>query len=152
MERPHVERNYRSRRRLQQLTDDLADDRRTGTTGGSSMSGLLLAHMAFWDRFVKERWEHARRLGQPTPTSLDLSLADLVNDASVPGWSLIPAQDAAHMALAAADEVDGIIAVLPDGAVEALLAAGWSSLLDRSVHRNEHLDAIERQVSAPDRA
>jgi hypothetical protein len=147
--RPHIERNDRSRLRLQQVIDELADDQLTGTTDGPWTIGVLLAHMAFWDRFVKERWEHAFRSQQPTPVLLDLSLADLVNDASVPGWSLIPPQGAARMALAAADEVDGVIAALTNDAVEALLAAGWNSLLDRSVHRHEHLDAIERQVSAP---
>lgn len=146
--RPHIERNERSRFRLQQVIDALADDLLTATIDGPWTSGVLLVHMAFWDRFVKERWEHALRSQQRTPAVLDLGLADLVNDASVPGWSVIPPRDATRMALAAADEVDGVIASLADNAVEALLAAGWNSLLDRSVHRHEHLDAIERLVSA----
>lgn len=145
----HIERNARSRLRLQKVIDELADDQLTGTTDGPWTSGVLLAHMASWDRFVKERWEHALRSQIPTPVLVDLGLADPVNDASVPGWSLIPPQGAARMALAAADEVDGVIAALTDDAVETLLAAGWNSLLDRSVHRDEHLAAIERQFSAP---
>jgi hypothetical protein len=55
------------------------------------------------------------------------------------------------MALAAADEVDGVIAALTDDAVEALLAAGWNSLLGRSVHRDEHLDALEGRSPLPPR-
>ena len=105
--------------------------------------------MAFWDRFVKGRWDHARRSQRLVPLSLDLRVADFVNDASFAGWSLIPPQDAARMALVAADEVDSVIAAQPDEAAEALLAAGWNSLLDRSVHRGEHLDAIELESAAP---
>ena len=148
MERAYLERNDRSLRRLGRVIDELGDDPRTEATDGRWTSAVLLAHMAFWDRFVQERWEHARRAQRLTPISLDLSLADLVNDASVPGWSLIPPHDAARMALAAADEVNGTIAALSDDAAGAIIATGWDSLLDRSIHRDEHLAALERLVSS----
>lgn len=149
MERLHIGRNDRSRLRLRQVIDELSHGQKVRANHGSWTSGVLLAHMAFWDRFVKGRWDHARRSQRLVPLSLDLRVADFVNDASFAGWSLIPPQDAARMALVAADEVDSVIAAQPDEAAEALLAAGWNSLLDRSVHRGEHLDAIELESAAP---
>lgn len=148
MPRPHLELNRRSGLRLWRVVADLSGDGSAGTAASRRAwtIGVELAHMAFWDRFVAERWNHARRSNLSGPAPVDLTLADLVNDASVPGWSLIAPRDAARMALSAADEVDQLIADLADDAVEALLATGWTSLLDRSVHRDEHLEAIERQI------
>ena len=144
---PHLELNRRSALRLERVLDLLSDgSTETAATGGEWSIGVELAHMSFWDRFVAERWRHARRSNLSTPASVDLTLADLVNDASVPGWSLIALGDAAQIALSAANDVDGVIASVPDHAVEALLAVGWTSLLDRSVHRDEHIAALERQI------
>lgn len=143
----HLERNEQSVIRLRQVIASIPERRWTQTIEGGWTSGVLLAHMAFWDRFVRERWEHAHRTHRIAPVAIDLGLADLVNDASVPGWALIPPRDAARMALAAASETNATIAALGDDAVDAVDAAGWDSLLDRSIHRDEHIAALERHVS-----
>jgi len=152
--RTHLELNRRSGLRLQRLVDGLSGVAPTWTvaTGGEWSIGVELAHMAFWDRFVAERWQNAERTNLSTPAIVDLSLFDLINDAAVPGWSLIASGDAARMAVVAADEVNAVIAALPGYAVETLLAAGWTSLLDRSVHRDEHLEALERRITSPEPA
>lgn len=146
---PHLELNRRSGMRLQRLVDDLSGEGlpETVVSGGEWSIGVELAHMAFWDGFVAERWKHAEQSNLSAPASVDLTLADLINDASVPGWALIPPGDAAQLALIAAGEVDRVIAAQPDDAVQALLAVGWTSLLDRSVHRDEHLAALERRIA-----
>ncbi len=69
MERAYLERNDRSLRRLGRVIDELGDDPRTEATDGRWTSAVLFAHMAFWDRFVQERWEHARRAQWLTPIS-----------------------------------------------------------------------------------
>lgn len=143
----HLERNDRSVIRLRQVIAGMPEGRWTQTLEGGWTIGILLAHMAFWDRFVRERWEHARRTHRIAPVAIDLGLADLVNDASVPGWALIPPRDAARMALAAAGETNATIAALGVNAVDAVVAAGWDSLLDRSIHRDEHIAALERHAS-----
>jgi hypothetical protein len=49
--------------------------------------------------------------------------------------------------IAAAEEVDGVIAGLPAEAPIAAVLAGHPSLLDRSMHRNQHIDQIERRAT-----
>lgn len=106
--------------------------------------GVVLAHLAFWDRMVLARWQRADAHGEEFPPSLAPIVADLVNEASFAQWSALSVGDAADLALTAAEAIDAYLAGLPDERVEATRAAGFERLVDRSIHRNEHLDAVER--------
>ncbi len=59
------------------------------------------------------------------------------------GWRALSPEAVAELVDAAATAVDGVLATLPDASVDAVLAEGRPRLLDRSRHRDEHLDAIE---------
>ena len=67
----------------------------------------------------------------------------LVNDAGFPQWRTIPFEDAARDALAVAETLDGLIERIDPQVAERLIAAGRGRLVDRSIHRNEHLDDLE---------
>lgn len=149
LEKSYLERNDRTLTRLRQVITEMAEDRWSGPVDGEWTAGAILAHMAFWDRFVRERWEHAHRTRSIAPVAIDLHMADLVNDAARPGWELIAPRDAARIAVTAAGETNGIIAALENEAIEAVVAAGWDNLLDRSMHRAEHIAALERHASRP---
>jgi hypothetical protein len=107
--------------------------------------GALLAHVCFWDRFVLQRWRQADRSGGPTPALLDDQTTDLVNDASLSTWRAITPAAVRGMVAGAMEEVDGHVAGLPDAAIEAIAREGRPRLLDRSIHRLEHLATIEHQ-------
>jgi hypothetical protein len=74
----------------------------------------------------------------------------MLNDGLSPAWEAFAAgagRAAIDDALAAAQAVDAIIAGLPAATpVEAILAER-PALLDRSIHRFEHLSAIERALT-----
>jgi len=104
----------------------------------------LLAHLAFWDRLTLQRWHAAIRDGRSTPPDLPDGLQDLINDAAFATWSALSPRDAAAQAVAAAQEVDAFLATVDDGLADQLIADGRVRLVDRSLHRTQHLDAIER--------
>jgi len=143
----YPERNDRSLARLRRVIGEMPQDRWTDAVDGDWTAGALLAHMAFWDRFVRARWEHAHRTRAIVPVEIDLGMADLVNDASLPSWALIPPRAAADMAVTAAELTNAVIAALDNHAIEAVIAGGWDTLIDRSLHRDAHLAALERHLS-----
>jgi len=85
------------------------------------------------------------------PTFLPHELADLINGGLPTSWlAFASAAPEAAIAetLAAAEEIDGVIAGLPESApVEAILAER-PALLDRSIHRREHMEEIAKALAA----
>ena len=140
-DRAFVARNAASRERLRRLAD--AGDAALGRPLGDGWTiGAVLAHLAFWDRWVLARWDRYERDG--AIEDLPDGILDLANAAGLPGWLALEPARAAAMALAAAEEVDRRIDGLPPAAVAHALATGRPTMLDRSLHRGPHLDAIDR--------
>jgi hypothetical protein len=143
VDRAYVARNDASRERLSARLDDLTvDELMTPVEGGWTVGGLL-AHLAFWDRLVEQRWGLAAREGQTTPIGLDDELTDLINDAAMPAWLAVNAARLSGIVLEAAAAVDSVVAEVSDESVVAIEGEGRPRLLDRSRHRTLHLDAIE---------
>jgi len=143
MDHGHLERNAASLDRLRR-TVTAADDAILGTEVEPGWTvGVLLAHQAFWDRFLTSRWQSALAAGRASPADLPDGLANLLNDAMAPIWRAVPGPQAGALAVAAAEEVDQVVASLPRASVEAVIAEGRERLVDRSYHRKEHLDAID---------
>ena len=110
-------------------------------------AAALLLQLAFWDHLTAARWRDALARGQLTPVPFDDELTDILNDALLGLLAAVPDDRAGGVALAAAREVEGLIAELPSSALEAVRGEGRPRLVDRSLHRNEHLDEIERALS-----
>jgi len=143
----HNEANRQSRTRLERLASGL-DERSLRLPLGEHWTlaaGLL--HLAFWDRFVLERWTHAARTLRTTPQPLEDEAVDLINDALTPLLLVAPVEVAATQAIDAARALDGFIAQMPAETVEAIRGQGRPRLIDRSLHRREHLDEIEALLS-----
>jgi hypothetical protein len=136
--------NVEATAELADLVATLSNDdfRRAGDDGWSV--GVLLAHLAFWDRMVIVRWDRATAAGAACPDDLPDVAADLVNDALVPTWRSLTSAEAATLVLDAAADVDILVAALPDASVDAAVAAGRARLVDRSLHRHDHLAQIRR--------
>jgi hypothetical protein len=147
-DRSFIEKNASSRQRLASIVERLrATDLQLPTADGAWTVGQVLGHLAFWDRFLAARWRAALAAGPgEQPASLPHELADMLNDGLPPTWGAMAAgagRVTIGDALAAAEAVDGIIARLPvETPVEAILAER-PALLDRSIHRLEHLAAID---------
>lgn len=102
----------------------------------------LFAHIAFWDRFVHARWLLAARMGSRTPVDLDDPLLELVNEASLQQWVAVPPRVAIEACFHAAAQLDVLIESLDEGVVAAVHVRR-PRLVDRSLHRIEHLITIE---------
>lgn len=103
----------------------------------------LFAHVAFWDRFVLERWGLAAERGERTPMVVDGGLMDRINDASLRQWLAIPARIAVEEFLAAAAELEELISQLDATIVSELVGEGRERLVDRSLHRGDHIRTLE---------
>ncbi|HEX5015102.1 MAG TPA: DinB family protein [Candidatus Limnocylindrales bacterium] len=143
----HNERNSSSRRRLADLASRLDADDLGLEIDEAWTVGALLGHVAFWDRLVESRWRYAQRTGTVTPIGLDDELTDLINAAAIPGWRVLDPRRAAALVVTAAEDVDALIASLPAASVEGVLGEGRPRLLDRSLHRSEHIATIEARLA-----
>jgi hypothetical protein len=143
MTKDHNARNRAARERLEALIARMGE-RDVVVDGGWTAVGLL-AHLAFWDRLATARLEKHLREGEPPIFATD-AVTDLTNAAALRQWKDTPPRVAGTQAGEAAAEIDGLIESLPPEKIDALKAFGRSFLIDRSAHRKEHLDQIERAL------
>jgi DinB superfamily len=129
--------------RLRRVAADLSDEDLLRPIDPPWTTAALLAHIAFWDRFVQARWIHAIEAGARLPLSIDGGAQDSINDAALPQWVLVPPRDAAAECASAASSVDDFLASLEPEIVAGVVAEGRNRLVDRSLHRGEHLRMIE---------
>jgi len=122
------------------------DFARVGEEGWSI--GVLLAHMACWDRMVMARWNRATAAGEACPPDLPDFVADLVNEALPPTWRALTSDAVSTLVLDAAADADVLVAALPDVSVDAAVAAGRGRLVDRSLHRHDHIAQIQQILAA----
>ena len=104
---------------------------------------VALAHIAFWDRqrlCLMRRWA----AGNWCNGGCD---GELFNEVLLPFLETIPPDRAAEMALRTAEEVDAFLLTVPDDIVEAALARPDGPNLDRGMHREGHLDQIEKALA-----
>ena len=127
-------RNRASRDRLAAVIARLGG--RSVELPGGWTAAAVLAHLAFWDGFAAARLE---KFGSD-------ALTDLMNAAGLAQWRALPAAAAGELATGAATAIDRLIEALPADALDEIRAMKRPRLLDRSLHRKEHLDEIERAL------
>ena len=136
-------RNRTSRERLVAVVARLGD-RDVPIEGGWTAAGLL-GHLAFWDGFALARLDKHLRDGAPLDLGIE-KIADHINAAAMPQWLDAPTAVAGRRAIAAATAIEGSVAGLPDEVLNEVKALGKAFIVDRSAHRKEHLDQIERAL------
>jgi hypothetical protein len=140
--RDRDERNAASLARLRSLTDRLSDEELSRPLANGWTAAAEIAHLAFFDRrasILIDRWAR----GDGSPSAIDV---DVINDAFRPQWLLLPPRAAVSDALAVGEEINAKIAALSDE-LEATIRQGQDIRLDRSRHRTDHLDELERIFS-----
>ena len=151
-DRSYLARNEASRARLRELLATLVSGDLSLAAGESDWTaGQVLGHLAFWDRFLAARWRAALAAGPGAqPIALPDELAGLLNDGLPPTRSAFAAS-AAEAAIVetidAAEAIDHLIASLPEAAPVAAILADRPALLDRSIHRAEHIETIEHALA-----
>jgi hypothetical protein len=127
-----------SRERLRRFVEATSDDDLAQPVEGDWSVSALLAHTAFWDR--RTAWLIGRcQQGNCVPSPVDL---DSINESALPQWRLIPPRVAAQEALDAAADIDSLLPGLSSEQLAVLRERKVN--YDRSSHRNDHLDQIER--------
>ena len=114
-------------------------------SGGWTVSSVL-AHLAFWDRWVETRWDLFEQSGRFD--DLPDYILDLVNAAAMPGWLAVPGGSALAIARSAAASVTSTIERLSNEAIRAAVDTGRPAMVDRTVHWRPHLEEIETAIAA----
>jgi uncharacterized damage-inducible protein DinB len=147
VDRTYVAENDAERERLRSLVARLSDDELARPMPGGWTVAAVLAHAAFWDAraiYWLDRW---RRGVAPTP--YEPENGEAVNDSAKPLCLALPPRDAAQLALRLAEEADGKVAALDDATLAQVRALAVPPFhLARAIHRKEHLDDIERALTA----
>ena len=139
MDKGYNERNRVQSRRLRELRG-LSDEDLLRPVGEHWTVGIALAHIQYWDGRAVGAIEAWRRHG--LPLTLWTEGEGVINDVRLPVWREVPPQEALEQAIRTAEALDRIVEDLsPEEAVA--VAAQRYRVLDRSMHRAEHLDDIE---------
>lgn len=147
VDRSYVERNRTERERLETLCARVADAEHGARLGHGWTVSAALAHLAHWDRRSLAALEEFERQEAPESWSPSFGDWDAVNAGELKRWLATPPREAVAEALAAAEACDTRIAAVPADVAERLIALGRGRMLDRSIHRGEHLDQIERALA-----
>ena len=148
VDQAYVAENDAERERLRALVTRLSDDELRRPMPAGWTVAAVLAHIGFWDArviFLLGKWG---RGVEPSPTDYEPEDVDWINDAARPLCLALPPRDAAQLALRLAEEADGKVEALSDEMLENIRAAGNPFNLSRADHCREHLDDIERALSA----
>jgi hypothetical protein len=140
----YVADNAAARERLRTLVARLSDADLALPVGGGWSVALALAHLAFWDTSrlaLLRRWLRAG----VEPAQSD---SESVNAAVEVLGAAIPPRRAAELALAAAEAIDRELESVEPGMAARIEEIGHESVIRRSIHRNEHIDQIERALEA----
>jgi hypothetical protein len=139
----HNARNRMSRERLAAVIARLGD-RNVPLEGGWTAAGIL-GHLAFWDGFAFARLDKHVREGAPLELGSE-KLADHINAAGMAQWHDAPTAVAGRRAIAAATAIEGLVSGLPAEVLQRVKALDAPFIIDRSLHRKEHVDQIERAL------
>ena len=135
-----LRKNAESRDRLLALVEHLDEQTLNRQVEAEWSLAALLAHVAFWDQICAVRWDAYDR-GVPLVDVPD-TLIDLINAANVPTWRALSGRAAVDVLRRAMEETDARIARLPDTAVQVATSGGFTYMLDRTGHRDEHATQI----------
>jgi hypothetical protein len=140
MDRSLIEENARSRERLQKIVNGMSDEELQIIlyTEGWTIA-VALAHIAFWDA---RRLQLIKKWEKEGVTSSEIE-GDIINDALIPFFLALPPRKAAELAVSSAQELDRKLEGLSPDFIAGIEKLGDRHSLNRSIHRNIHLDEIE---------
>jgi len=144
-EQAFLAQNRASRQRFQDLLAQATEETMARRLPNGWSVGAALAHIAFWDRWVLARWDQYDRDGE----IMDLpdGVADLGNAAGIAEWQILSPAQVSELVRSSAEAVDRRIAALSPAAVEHAQSTDRPAMLDRSIHRDPHLDEIDRLLA-----
>jgi hypothetical protein len=146
----HIENNNQSRERLRSLVARLDAQALARRLPNGWSVAMTLEHIAFWDRFVVQRWQDTMRNARRSPTQMGDQVTDFVNAALEPILVELDPAEAGARADRSAHAANQVIQGVPRDLIEEVIREDRPRLIDRSLHRNEHLDEIEASLARPE--
>ena len=144
---PYSEQNSQSRQRLIELTQKLTDEDLARSTDYGWSVAALLAHLAFWDHrmsAILRRWQEEGL--DPSPNDMMV-----VNEALKVICHAFEPRTTMELAISAAEKIDAELDALTAERTKELeehaAATETQFRMNRSLHRNGHLDDIERLLN-----
>ena len=135
---PIFQANRRSTERMRQIVDCLSETELSQSLRNDWTIAVTLAHLAFWDQRVIYVIELARKNNALQLPHFD----DPLNDILAPLLSAIPPVEAARLAISKAETLDGMLEKCAQEFLEEMMKVN-NRLVERALHRNDHLDDIE---------
>jgi hypothetical protein len=133
--------NRKSTERMQLIVQGLAEGELSRTSGNHWTIAVTLTHLAFWD----QRVIHVLKSAEMNEEWYVPYIDDQVNDILTPLLAAIPPADAAALAIHTARKLDELLEECPADMLEQLMEINHR-LVERSLHRNTHLDEIESML------
>lgn len=137
---PFVQENSSARYRLETFVRNLSDEDLGRTNPDGWTVAALLAHLAFWDNRVVvllRRWKAAGVDESPVDP-------DMINNALQPLCLAIEPRTAVQLCLSSAAAADAEVETVTAELLTEIEASPTFFRLNRSHHRNDHLNEIER--------
>ena len=133
--------NRESTERMSAIISRVSDEELSKSVGSDWTISITLAHLALWDQRVIFVIESAKKNNKLHAPYYDHQL----NDILTPTLRAIPVREAARMAIATAEKLDDDLEQCSTQLIEEMREVN-ERLIDRSIHRNLHLDEIENAI------
>src|SRR5512136_2646173 len=130
LDRSFVALNRASTTRIRDLAARLSDAEMQTRVGEHWTVGIVLAHLAFWDRRVMYVLDVTEREGKLFIPEIDI----FVNDLSLPLWAAIPPRAAARIAIETAEGLDKRLENFSPGLLEEIFNYNQRWIV-RGLHR-----------------
>ena len=143
MKQSYIEENARERERLRFLVESLSDEQLLTPLDAEWTIAVALAHLAFWDQrslILIRKW---KKNGVIEPSPIDI---EVINDALLSLWLLLPSREAANLAVSCAESIDRELEETAIDFVKKIKDIEGKSRVYRSIHRKMHLDQIEERL------
>jgi uncharacterized damage-inducible protein DinB len=136
--------NRESTERMRKVIQRFSEEELSKSRGSDWTISITLAHLALWDQRVLFVIESAKKNNKLHAPHYDYQL----NDILTPILRAIPAREAARMAITTAETLDNELEQCSTELLEEMNEVN-PRLIDRSIHRNLHLDEIENVLVEP---
>lgn len=141
-----TEENQIQNTRLRSILGRLQSGEWNKNLGADWTVGTMICHLAFWDRMTSVRLRLRLKNGSFAGVP-DGDTVEALNDTVRLMSASIDQAAGSKLATDAADEIDSITAALSPEQIQELLATGRERWLRRHLHRQTHLDRIEKALA-----
>ena len=133
--------------RLKSVLDKLNPAQWSQDIGGGWSIGTMLCHLAFWDQITSVRlrlWKEKGRLA----VIPDEDNINSINDSMRFVCAAIDYERGKTLIKKSADEIDSLVRSLTPAQLTELESSGRERWVKRSLHRQHHLERIERALAS----